>query len=51
MKIEQMFLYSFIGIVVVNVLVYHALWRKVHDVDFVLKVNGAQPVSGKLIID
>jgi hypothetical protein len=39
------------GIVMLNVLVYHALVRKMHDVDFVLKLNGAQPVSGKLIID
>ena len=51
MKVEQMFLYSFIGIVMVNVLVYHALVRKIHDVDFVLKVNGSQPVSGKVILD
>ena len=51
MKVEQMFLYSFIGILVVNVLVYHALVRAMHEVDFVLKVNGAQPVSGKVILD
>ena len=51
MKVEQMFLYSFMGIMMVNVLLYHSLVRKMHEVDFVLKLNGAQPVSGKLIID